>query len=162
MSLGLALLLVTVAAAQPYRPIVVSGASMQPTYSDGSVLWTLPSDRPLRKGDVVVAQLPGGPVVKRVAFTAGDQIPQFFIAHQWVDVSGCRVPLRGLKKQDSRYRLFTVPDGHVYLLGDNVSISVDSRTYGPVPVSSVIRRVASPLEPVPYTFTQGLASESGR
>jgi len=34
-----------------------------------------------------------------------------------------------------------VPEGQVYLLGDNAPMSRDSRTWGPVPLSSLVGRV---------------------
>jgi signal peptidase I len=35
-------------------------------------------------------------------------------------------------------RAITVPDGHVFLMGDNRGASSDSRTYGPVPEDSIV------------------------
>jgi inner membrane protease subunit 1 len=34
-----------------------------------------------------------------------------------------------------------VPKGHVWLLGDNIDNSLDSRTYGPVPLGLILGRV---------------------
>lgn len=36
----------------------------------------------------------------------------------------------------------TVPDGTVFVLGDNRGESIDSRSYGPVPLEAVVGRVA--------------------
>lgn len=35
----------------------------------------------------------------------------------------------------------TVPDGSVFLVGDNAAASIDSRAFGPVPVPEVVGRV---------------------
>jgi signal peptidase I len=81
---------------------------------------------PLTVGDVVVAQHPARPgtVCKRVAGLPGDQILQ---------TSG---------------RMVTVPDGHVWLEGDNPANSSDSRSYGALPVALVQGRVVARVWPL--------------
>lgn len=72
---------------------------------------------PLSVGDVVVVHHPGrkGTVCKRVLGLPGDQILD--------------------------RRLSIVPDGCIYLEGDNPNNSSDSRNYGPVPASLLVGRV---------------------
>lgn len=92
------------------RVAVVSGPSMAPTLRDGDrvlVRRTRPSA--LRRGDVVLVELPAGWIVKRIAALPGDPAP-----------AGDRVP-----------------PGHVLLLGDNPLWSVDSRDFGYVPTAHV-------------------------
>jgi hypothetical protein len=36
------------------------------------------------------------------------------------------------------YRIATVPENHIYVVGDNLRKSSDSRNFGPVPISDVI------------------------
>jgi len=74
-------------------------------------------DRSPVRGELVVARETAPPqryFVKRVAFLAGD------------------TPTPGGP---------VVPAGSVYLLGDNLDASRDSRTFGPVPVRSLVGRV---------------------
>ena len=135
-------------AAQPLRPVVVSGGSMSPTYRNGEWLLTEPVDRPLRRGDVVIADTPVGTVVKRVALVAGDRRVQFRnLAGSWYDMTTLSGPLS--REGRRRVRAFPLLPGTVFLLGDNIGTSVDSRSYGPVPLSNVRRLVIDPREPDP-------------
>jgi hypothetical protein len=45
-----------------------------------------------------------------------------------------------------RKQLVQIPDGHVWLEGDNPSNSHDSRQYGPVPIGLIVGRVVSRTE----------------
>jgi hypothetical protein len=53
----------------------------------------------------------------------------------------------------------TVPDGHVFLLGDNAAASYDSRGFGPVPESEIVGRVRLVVAP-PGWLLATLASVS--
>lgn len=85
-------------------------------------------------GDVVIAWSKGdrnSSICKRVVAKAGDTI---------VD----------------KNRVLTIPRGHVWLQGDNASNSVDSRTYGPVPLGLVMGRVMCSLYPRPRFIPNSL------
>jgi signal peptidase I len=121
--------------------VTVNGHSMLPAYVDGDRVLVV-RDRPVRAGDVVVADIPGhaarvgahdvevnlpeGRVLKRVAALSGDPVPDGIAG---VDGGHLRVPL-----------------GKLVLLGDNATASVDSRHYGYVDarevVGVVVRRMA--------------------
>lgn len=51
-----------------------------------------------------------------------------------------------------RSRVIYVPKGHVWLEGDNSENSIDSRTYGPVPMGLIQSRAACRLYPEPEVF----------
>jgi len=80
---------------------------------------------PVSVGDVVVLQHPHrrGTICKRVLGLPGDQVLYY----------------RGL---------LVVPDGHVWVEGDNPANSADSRQYGPVPASLIIGRVVARVWPL--------------
>ena len=44
---------------------------------------------------------------------------------------------------DSRVLTLTIPPGHCFVLGDNGPVSVDSRDWGPVPMSAILGRALS-------------------
>ena len=47
-----------------------------------------------------------------------------------------------------RRRVFVVPEGHVWLQGDNLSNSIDSRNYGAVPEATLKGRVLARVFPL--------------
>ena len=134
---------------QPYRPIVVSGDSMNPTLADGQ--WILGARRPPRiaRGDVVVFRRGSETCVKRVVCLPGDGIEQYRLGDQWIVPSNERARASLVRQRKPRYDL-VVPAGHLYVVGDNLYGSVDSRTYGPVPTADVVAVV-----PKAPAFTQG-------
>lgn len=93
-------------------------------------------------GDVVVIKNPTGgqiPFVKRVIALQGQSID--IRDHTvWVDGKKLDEPYtRGLPSDPQSVSLpVTVPSGCVWVMGDNRTDSGDSRTFGAVPVSSVI------------------------
>ena len=123
---------------------VVDGPSMQPNlYTDYRVMTEKVSYHlhPPRRGDVVVVDRPGEPepLVKRVMALAGETVEvrgghvfinQVPIQEPWVTYWGGK-----------DYQPPVVPDGHVFVLGDNRTVSLDSRYIGPVALDLVTRHV---------------------
>lgn len=114
---------------------VCVGPSMMPTFNPSGdvalvermVSCTMVRQRPIRKGDVVIAksvQNPRQSVCKRVLGLEGDVV--------------C---------MDGDGHCVRVPKGHVWLQGDNVLNSTDSRHYGPVPYSTLQGRVVTKVYP---------------
>ncbi|CEJ01184.1 hypothetical protein RMCBS344292_15219 [Rhizopus microsporus] len=88
--------------------------------------------RELRIGDVIVCTspaVPGRAVLKRIIGMPGDNV--------------CVDPT----VKDRKY--ISVPKGHVWVAGDNLSNSFDSRGYGPVPMGLIKGRVFAKLWPQP-------------
>ena len=128
------------------EPAFVSQVSMRPTLDDGNALVIDKLSyqfRDPRIGEIVTARLPdtGESVVKRVVAVGGDSIGFYdgtmLLNDEPVDDS------YALRKDMQGYFWgpITVPEGYVFLLGDNYQESTDSRTYGPVPVDSVDGRL---------------------
>ena len=49
-----------------------------------------------------------------------------------------------------------IPPGHVWLSGDNPKNSLDSRTYDPVPMALLQKKVLFRLSPHPFWFVQAV------
>lgn len=118
----------------------VRGGSMAPTLQPGELVLTLPVGRP-RRGEVVLVRDPRDRAhvqVKRVVGLPGEV----------VEVRGGPLLLDGRPHLEPYAPTATdaggsvvVPAGHVAVLGDARDASTDSRTYGPVPLDLVDRRV---------------------
>ncbi len=122
---------------QPYRPFVVDGDSMSPTLASGQ--WLIGDARPhqIARGDVVVFRRGSETMIKRVALLPGDRIERYHFLGEW------KIPVNmmmrnAMVRQRMRRSDLTVPEDRLYVLGDNLAQSVDSRTYGTIPLHDVI------------------------
>ena len=130
----------------------VDGPSMRPTLHSGDmVLVTKDYPRPQR-GDIVFTQVTeqGQPVelVKRVIAVPGDTIE---IRDDVAVVNGMPEPARGQITDPGRgasVEQYRVPEGSLYVMGDNRPDSEDSRYIGPVPLSGVMGRVVAIYAPI--------------
>jgi signal peptidase I len=115
-----------------FTTVVVNGKSMLPTLKDGkkvlvsNAYWLVGS---IRHGDIVVirAEDSGEYIIKRVYKLQGEQVDVMNMPSNWKLVQGP----------------YTVPEGTMYVLGDNREVSEDSRRFGPVEVSAVIGKVVA-------------------
>lgn len=160
-----------------FRIVSISGDSMLNTLKDGNRVIVNAMDRKVENGDIVVINLNHAvtcdennnlsinnglnmSVVKRIIATAGQTIDIDFAAGI-VYVDGERVyedyVELGLTHSDGgaftgKYPV-TVPEGYVFIMGDNRSVSMDSRSekIGFVPVEDVTGTVILRFYPE-FTF----------
>ena len=140
----------------------VESGSMEPTLAPGDrILVNKIADNPSR-GDLVVFNRPDGDLIKRVVALAGETI--YFdeglvkIGDQWLNepylsagtgtyarspVPNCD-PTEGFDGPGA----CTIPEDHVFVLGDNRRVSFDSRDFGPVHRDDLIGSAAFQFWPV--------------
>jgi signal peptidase I len=113
-----------------FKTIEVSGESMEPTLRNGQRV--LVSNAygligAIRKNDIVVlkGKTAGEYLIKRVHALGGQAV-------DWLNVPG------SWRIDQGKY---VVPQGEVYVIGDNYQVSEDSRKYGPFPLDDVIGKV---------------------
>lgn len=113
------------------KTVQVQGESMLPTLQPGQyvLLAKRPLPQNLRRGDIVVISdwAGHGTIVKRVYRKEGEV----------VDATSTPIYYWGA----DQLKPFVVPQGCVYVLGDNLLRSEDSRVFGPVPVDHVVGTV---------------------
>jgi signal peptidase I len=117
-----------------FRVVVIEGHSMEPTYEPGErvlMTWAYWLFGPIRTGDVVVIVLPGGTrLIKRVVAMDGEEVPRMY----W----GPAIWRMGTR----------VPKGYVYVVGDNLERSEDSRQLGPFPLVQVQGKIVGGYKPL--------------
>lgn len=125
------------------KPFTIHQISMEPTLQEGDrVLISRLSyhfHEP-KAGDVVVLHSPvdaSEDLVKRIVAVGGDTVD---ILDGDLFVNGAAVVEPYLAEQDFRggYPETVIPDGQVFVLGDNRNNSGDSRLFGPIDVDSII------------------------
>lgn len=100
------------------------------------------------RGDIVVFERPAeGAFVKRVVGIGGDTIA-FASGRVWLNGAWLSEPYLTEEPVPEMPLATRVPEGHVFVLGDNRNHSEDSRDYGPVPVDSVKGNVTKILWPL--------------
>lgn len=136
--IGVASLFTAAFLLQPYRPVIVTGQSMLPTFESGQLVFAERAFRKPKVGDVVLVEKDGSTLIKRVAMVAGDRYEEAYVpyAHRWAPLESPAVR-KMVKNGRVPCRIRTIPPGEMFILGDNPDVSLDSRLFGLVPESSI-------------------------
>jgi len=125
------------------RSFTNSSTSMENTVRPGSTI-LVEKGQGVRRGDVIVLSRPGGPFIRRVIGLPGDRVACCTAGH--VTVNGKPLEESYVYPGDQPSAVtfsVTLPPGQLWVLGDHRSIAIDSRMWGPVPVSDVIGRAVA-------------------
>lgn len=123
--------------------VAVQGHSMEPTYTNGKILFYHRCSDPQR-GSIVIIRGSGKDydenmyVIKRVVAISGDTIE---CKNNTVYVDDKEVDEPYIKGMTENFDKITVPKGCIFVMGDNRENSLDSREVGCIPLKEVLGKV---------------------
>lgn len=131
-----------------YRVCVVFEGSMAPTLTPNSLYLsrTIEKDGPLQHGEIVAftSDVQDKSLVKRIIGLPGDEV---YANNSHLYVNG---ELYDSVLGTGSWGPVTVPDSHVYVLGDNRMNSCDSRNFGCIPIKNIVLKLLILREPPAY------------
>ncbi len=134
------------------QPNQVKGASMENTFHSGEYIFTSKVTykfRDIKKGDVVIFKSPRNQdieLIKRVIALPGDTV---VVHNGFVSVNDLTLNEPYARTETNAFGggmvndnvPLVVPEGEIFVLGDNRNASSDSREFGPIPQSTLIGQV---------------------
>jgi signal peptidase I len=142
------------------KPFAIPSPSMEPTLVEGDrvlVNRLVYHFHPPHRGDVIVFHPPGrqgsDPFIKRVVAIGGDTIE---VRDGYLYVNGVRQDEGYIKEHPiiGDFRKTAIPEGYVWVMGDNRNNSGDSRVFGPVGLDAIMGEAFAIYWPV--THIRGL------
>ena len=142
-----------------YQAYTITTGSMEETILPGDMVFAEKLSfhfRDIRPGDIVTFEQEGAGGTERVLIKR-----VIAVAGQTIDLVDGHVLLDGVQRDEPYVKgvtsplspsavvyPYTVPEGYVWVMGDNRQNSSDSRAFGPIPVSSVLERAVFTYWPV--------------
>lgn len=158
-AIAIALVLVVLIRWLLFKPFIVDGPSMQPNFHTGErviVNEILYDIRSPQRGEVIVFHVPseGRDFIKRVIGIAGDTVKvegdvvtvngepvnETYIQGAIDNAHNNNVLYNNKNFPNEDFADGIVPEGHVFVMGDNRSDSTDSRMIGYVPLGDIVGR----------------------
>jgi signal peptidase I len=138
-------LLVLALAATPFRPLKITGRSMEPTFHDGETYlldlfyW---KSGGVHRNDIVVVQHEGETWVKRLVGMPGDTLQLRYDPERedWITSVINLTEHPNLRRDDETTATREVGPGEIFVVGDNVNFSTDStkQEAGPFQLKDIV------------------------
>lgn len=158
-AIAIALVLVILIRWLLFKPFIVDGPSMKPNFHTGErviVNEILYDIRSPQRGEVIVFHVPseGRDFIKRVIAVAGDTVKvegdvttvngepvnETYIQSAIDEAHNNNALYNNKDFPNEKFTDGTVPEGHVFVMGDNRPDSTDSRMIGYVPLGDIVGR----------------------
>jgi len=139
------------------QPFVVVGDSMQPTFETGEYLIVDELSyhfHPPQRGDVIIFKYPVDPskyFIKRVIGLPGETVilkGETITIKNAANPDGMVLNEPYIAFKNNSDETITLDSTHYFVLGDNRPVSLDSRSWGPLPESDIVGRAFLRLLPV--------------
>ncbi len=150
----LVLIVIVIARLVLFNLYTINGPSMAPNYPNGSKVVSTRFYGSPRIGDVVIINFPDPSVagtkvgIKRIVAVGGDKVTiqngmltVFDSTHPGGFVPDSNLVNGETSTTNNAPISITIPVNDVYVLGDNRADSLDSREFGPLPMSAVLGKV---------------------
>jgi signal peptidase I len=135
----------------PYRIIVVQGISMSPTFQNKQILVakSINNYQDIKANDILVCELEGNTIVKRVKYLENQ------IIYYYIDSNTSEIKLidkntyhflstHPIIRNKALVQKITIPKNSIYLLGDNLNNSDDSRRFGALHWNNIKYKIIYP------------------
>ena len=131
-----------------FRPFFITkvvGNSMEPSFKEGQLVIATSLDKNYNTKDVVILKHEEEVLIKRIAYMPGQKILCANLG--WREY--CPIPpmknvnrqLKYLNTHGVHAFIYKIPKDHVFVIGDNETVSEDSRNFGAIPFKDVIAKV---------------------
>lgn len=121
-------------------PISVQGTSMFPTLDNGQILILKKFDKSFDRFDIVVFKYKGDRLIKRIIGLPGEHVEykdsKLYINGEIVEEPMIKMNTSDFKLENIDYSV--IPEGYYFVVGDNRSLSKDSRIIGLIPKKDIL------------------------